>query len=368
MRDFQREAERRGPRVHPFGIDKIGKQGFVAKALEKMGKEGIERVGEKAPIYPNGGGAVRQPVATGGIVLEHHPFTEGDQVIVACIQFNMVPEIVVPVAGAAERDDLPLDGNPADFTSDIALFLAALADERRSVADLPVDQCVEGKNACLHKPLTNPILHFEGHTVRPHESGFRRNDNLLSGKGRHGDRNRPVVADASLHEDLLADRARALHPVHIVHADRIDQASHRILFRHPFVGRVLDVGRDERGALVVEVGRNGSLHGPLCNLLHLNSQRLLGGLFEKGSGSGRARFVHGIIRCHPVGDERIFCILPANFKNGIHFVVEIDGRCCVRDNLVDHPVGHRMQSRNLSARACNPKTLNHNLHPAQLPA
>ena len=108
---------------------------------------------------------------------------------------------------------------------------------------------------------------------------------------------------------------------------------------HTLVNGVFNVGGNEGGALIVKIWRLFAFQGHSGDFLHFDPKGFISGFFQKRTGAGRTGLVHGIIRRHPVGDIGVFGILTADFKNGVHFGVKIDGSGGMRDDFVDDTVG-----------------------------
>ena len=184
--------------------------------------------------------------------------------------------------------------------------------------------------------------------------GWGGDDDRLAREGRHGHRDSLVVAHAALHEDLVPGLAEALHPVHIIDADRIHQAGQDVLLADPFLGGGVDVAGDEGGALVAEVRRVRGAQGQGGDVFHLDAHRLEGRFLEKAAGTRRTRLVHGVVRSHTVGQERVLGVLAADFEDGVDLGVEVGRGPGVGDDLVDDALGTRVEACQVPARPCHP--------------
>jgi len=91
---------------------------------------------------------------------------------------------------------------------------------------------------------------------------------------------------------IFCPKTLAFYPVDIVHADRIHEPGHDVFLVNPFVGGGFNIGTDERGALVVEIGRPLARQRDFFDVLIIDPACLLGGLFEKGPRSAeQASFI-----------------------------------------------------------------------------
>jgi len=119
----------------------------------------------------------------------------------------------------------------------------------------------------------------------------------------------------------------------------------------------LDVAVDEGRALVVEVGGPPAPQGDLRDLLRGNAERLPGRLLEEGARPRAAGFVHGVVRGHASRQEGVLGVLAADFEDRVDARVEPDGGGGVGGDLVDDALRHRVQARDLAARARHAEAL-----------
>ena len=266
---------------------------------------------------------------------------------------QLLPDVVILVARATEGIGFILDPDQVNRAGQIALFLAPGAGEWFPVFHLSIRQDLQIERLLGHQPLIQAAFYLQGYSVRPHQSRFGRHNYVFPGQGRHGQRHGPIVADPALHEHFLTHRPGALDPIDIIHTDGVYQSGYDILLTDPLVISILDIRGDEGGALVVEIRRPATLHGPVGDLLHGNAERFKSGFLEERAGACRAGLVHGVIAGHPVGDISILGILPADLENGVHLLVEVDGGCGMGDNLVDHAIGEGVQAGDFAAGTGN---------------
>ena len=344
--ELDRVAEGRPALVDPLPGGGVRQNRVEPDPAEEVRIERVERVDQQAAVQPDPPPAApvarRHPVALVDELLAQAHQVERRDVVV-----DVVAQVVEAVAGAAEGVLPPVDLHDGNRAAAVALLPAPLAGERLAVGHLPPGQGVEIERPFRQQALFDAGVHLERDAEGPHQAGLRRDDDRFADEGRHGERHGAVVADAALHEDLLAHRAVALDPVGVVHADRVDQPGHDVLAADALVDRVLDVRRDEGRALVVEVGRPVAPQRRLRDLLHAHAERLEGALLEKGPGPGRAGLVHGVVGGHRVGERGVLGVLAADFEDRVDRGVEVDGGGGVRDDLVDDAVGQGMQTRDL---------------------
>ena len=204
-----------------------------------------------------------------------------DQIQLLNVVAYVLPQVVVPVAGASERVSGPLQLDYGDFTPAVALFCAPFADKRLPVAYLPTGQRRQVKPLLLQQAFFDSLFDFQRNTIGAHEPRLRRNDDRLAHKRCHGKGDRTVVADPALHEHLVPHRPVAFDTVRIVHTDGIDQPGDDILVFNPFVNGVLDVRGDECGTLVIEVGGMFPLKGHIRDIRHGKTQGFMGRFLQK---------------------------------------------------------------------------------------
>src|ERR1017187_3633681 len=115
---------------------------------------------------------------------------------------------------------------------------------------------------------------------------------------------------------------------------------------------VLNVRGDKGGALVIEVRRFYGLYGHFSDRLVINTERFKSRFFKEGTCSGRAGFVHRVIRRDARRDMRVLRVLSAYFKYSVNFRVKINRGCRVGYYLVYYAVCYGVKAGYLPARAC----------------
>ncbi len=351
-------AEGGAPSLLSPGLGAVRQHHLRTDLAEEGVKQGVERIGEVGlgnadPLHP---APVRLPRPVLAIVHQGLPLPH--QVELPGVSLDAVLLVVEAVAGAPEGDLLAVHDGHRDLAPTVALLPAPLADKGLAVLDLPFRQLEEIEAPPFGQPVLDAVLDLQGHPESAHQPRVRGNHDLPVDEGGHGEGHRLVVTDAPLHEDLLPHGALPLDPVHVVHADRVDQPRDDVLLFDPFVGGGLDVGADERGALIVEVGGAASREGDGLDPLVVDAETLVRRLLQKRAGARRARLVHGVVRGHPVGEMGVLGVLPADLEDGVHLRVEVGRAGGVGDDLVDGLGGPAVQGRDVPPRARHPQTDN----------
>ncbi len=84
--------------------------------------------------------------------------TDTDEIQLLDFIPDVVPEIVIPVAGSAERISFPFQFNYGDFTFPVALLLSALASEGFPVKGFPIYSLARSNRSFFKKPLSIRFL------------------------------------------------------------------------------------------------------------------------------------------------------------------------------------------------------------------
>ena len=347
MGELRGETECRTLLIDAVRIGFLREHNAKSEIAEEPPVEREAGVGHERTVEPHGWPGVR--LDAGRRVAEETPLALYDQIEAGGVDAPVVQLVVIAVADSAERKDLFIDFDTGNLAGEVAPVAAAVAGERAQIAHFAAGQVIEVEDVRLKQSVVDAAFDLEGHAEGAHQSGLGRHDDRLAGQGGHGDGDGFVVADPALHEDLPPYRAVAFHAIGVIHADRVNQSGDDVRHGHAFLGGAFDVRADEGGALVVEIWRRLALKRGAADLGHRDAEAFLGGFLEEGAGARAARFVHGVIGGHAVGDVGVLGVLPANFEDGVDFGVEMQGAGGVGDDFVDDAAGECVKSRDLAS-------------------
>ncbi len=124
--------------------------------------------------------------------------------------------VIVFVAGTAKGICLPVNRDKGNFAFAVAAYSSPLTDKGAPIGDISLSQLLEAKVSQCQELISDLRLNLKRHAKCTHQTRVWRDDNFALGEGGHSQRNSTVVADATLHENLVADFAAALDAVKVV--------------------------------------------------------------------------------------------------------------------------------------------------------
>ncbi len=216
MSQFHRKTEGGIATINPDGINIFRHDHAITQLLKKSVEQWEKGVDQKRAIKAHRGPGVgrvgRGKIAENPALALHHQVHSGG------IYLAPMQNVVVEIADAAKRVTFAVDHDSGDLTAPIAI-LAPAALEGVAIRHFSGGQLIKVEAGWRQHVLLEAAIHLQGYSEGPHQARVWWHYHFLAGKGGHGCRDRFVVADATLNENLVADRAITFDPVGVIQTD-----------------------------------------------------------------------------------------------------------------------------------------------------